>query len=130
MIVVKTVYVKRLPPKNAMVHLQDAISSCSPEEIRKPHPSPDLHYFEMYWYSPAVGGVQKNVLRLLYPTYRMAVEEHDKMFDRLFGNTKDWVDDYYTPQFKEIEKEILISRENRRILEMWKAKYDKGLRNV
>lgn len=130
MIVVKTVYVKRLPPKNAMVHLQDAISSCSPEEIRKPHPSPDLHYFEMYWYSPAVGGVQKNVLRLLYPTYRMAVEEHDKMFNRLFGNTKDWVDDYYTPQFKEIEKEILISRENRRILEMWKAKYDKGLRNV
>lgn len=130
MIVVKTVYVKRLPPKNAMVHLQDAISSCSPEEIKKPHPSPDLHYFEMYWYSPAVGGVQKNVLRLLYPTYRMAVEEHDKMFDRLFGNTKDWVDDYYTPQFKEIQKEILISRENRRILEAWKAKYDKGLRNV
>lgn len=128
MIVVKTVYVKRLPPKNAMVHLQDAISSCSPEEIKKPHPSPDLHYFEMYWYSPAVGGVQKNVLRLLYPTYRMAVEEHDKMFDRLFGNTKDWVDDYYTPQFKEIQKEILISRENRRILEAWKAKYDKGLR--
>lgn len=130
MIVVRTVYVKRLPPKNAIVRLTPAISSCSPEEIKKPNPKPDLHYFEMYWYSPAVGGVQKNILRLLYPTYKMASEEYDIMHNKLFGNTKDWIDDWYEPQFKEMQKEIMISRENRRILEEWKAKYEQGSKYV
>lgn len=126
MIVVKTVYVKRLPPKNAIVHINSAISSCSPEEIKRPNPSPDLHYFELYWYTKVFGGAQKNILRLLYPTYQMAVEEHEKMYQRLFGNTEGWVDAYYDPQFKAIQKEIKISKENRKILEEWKAKYEKG----
>lgn len=128
MIVVKTVYVKRLPPKNAIVHINSAVSSCSPEEIKRANPSPDLHYFELYWYTKAFGGAQKNVLRMLYPNYKMAVEEHDRMFQRLFGNTNDWVDDYYEPQFKALQKEIKISKENRKILEDWKAKYDTYLK--
>ena len=128
MIVVKTVYVKKLPPKNTVVHLRPAISSCSPEEIKKQNPSPDLHYFELYWNSPAVGGVQQNVLRFLYPTYKMAVEEHDKMFDKLFGNTDGWIDKYYESQLKSLKKEFEISRENRKTLEKWKAKYDTSLR--
>lgn len=128
MIVVRTVYVKRLPPKNAIVHLNPAISSCSPEEIKKANPKPDLHYFEMYWYSSAVGGVQKNILRLLYPSYKMAYEEYNVMHDKLFGKTNDWIDDYYDSQFKEMEKEIMISRQNRKILEDWKRKYDAGAR--
>lgn len=128
MIVVKTVYVKRLPPKNAIVHLNSAISSCSPEEIKKPNPKPDLHYFEMYWFTKSVGGAQKNVLRLLYPTYQMACEEHDVMMNKLFGNTHGWVDDYYEPQFAEMQKELKISRENREILEEWKRKYDQGIK--
>lgn len=127
MIVVKTVYVKRLPPKNAIVHLNSAVSSCSPEEIKRPNPSPDLHYFELYWFTKAFGGAQKNVLRLLYPNYKMAVEEHDKMCQRLFGNTADWVDNYYADGLKSIQNELKISKENRKILEEWKAKYDKGL---
>lgn len=126
MIVVKTVYAKRLPPKNANVHLIPAVSSCSAEEIKKPNPTPDLHYFEMYWYTKAVGGVQKNILRLLYPNYKMAVEEYEMMHQRLFGNTDDWVDDYYEPQFKEMQKEIKICKENRETLERWKQKYDQG----
>ena len=124
MIVVKTVYVKRLPPKKTLVRLAPAISSCSPEEIKRPNPSPDLHYFELYWYTQAVGGAQKNILRLLYPTYKMAVEEYEKMYQRLFGNTNDWIDDYYEPQIKAIQKEIKISKENRKVLEEWKAKYE------
>ena len=128
MIVVKTVYVKRLPPKDTCIHLVSACSSCSAAELKKDNPSPDLHYFEMFWFSKAVGGVQKNVLRLLYPSYRMAVEEHDKMFQRLFGNTKDWIDDYYLPQIEAMKQEILISKENRKILEDWKAKYDAYLK--
>lgn len=127
MIVVRTVYVKRLPPKNAVLHLSPAISSCSPEEIKKPNPRPDLHYFEMYWYTQAFGGVQKNVLRLLYPTYKMACEEYDIMQQRLFGKTEGWVDEYYESHLKELQKEIKISKENRRNLERWKAKYDQGL---
>lgn len=127
MIVVRTVYVKKLPPKNTIVHLQNAISSCSPEEIKKPNPQPDLHYFEMYWYTPAVGGVQKNILRLLYPTYKMAVEEHDVMYQKLFGNTDGWVDEYYESQLKETKKEIKISKENRQVLEKWRTKYEQGL---
>lgn len=128
MIVVKTVYVKRLPPKNAIIHLVSACSSCSPTEIKKENPKPDLHYFEMVWYSKAVGGVQKNILRLLYPTYKMAVEEHDKMQQRLFGRTEDWVDEWYEPQMEAIKKEIQISKENRKILEEWKAKYERGIK--
>lgn len=128
MIVVRTVYVKKLPPKNTVIHLQSAISSCSPEEIKKPNPKPDLHYFEMYWYTQAVGGVQKNVLRLLYPTYKMAVEEHDAMYRRLFGNTEEWVDEYYESQLKAIKNEIKISKENRLTLQKWKEKYEQGLR--
>lgn len=128
MIVVRTVYVKKLPPKNTIVHLQSAISSCSPEEIKKPNPKPDLHYFEMYWYTPAVGGVQKNILRLLYPTYKMAVEEHDIMYKKLFGNTDGWVDEYYESQSKIAKKEIKISKENRLTLQKWKDKYEQGLR--
>lgn len=124
MIVVKTVYVKRLPPKNATVHLLSACSSCSPEELKRPNPKPDLHYFEICWYTQAVGGAQKNVLRLLFPNYRMAVEEHDAMHERLFGKTQDWIDPYYEPQFKAIQKEILISKENRETLKKWKEKYD------
>ena len=130
MIVVRTVFVKRLPPKNAVIHLNSAISSCSPEEIKKPNPKPDLHYFEMYWFTQAVGGVQKNVLRLLYPTYKMAVEEHDSMYRKLFGNTNGFVDEYYESQLKELQKEIKISKENRKTLERWKAKYDQGVKNV
>ena len=126
--VVKTVYVKRLPPKDTLVRLADAISSCSPEEIQKPNPQPDLHYFEMYWYTPAVGGVQKNILRLLFPSYRDAVEEHNKMFNRLFGKTEGWIDEYYVPGFKAIHKECLISKENRKNLELWKSKYDQNMR--
>lgn len=129
MIVVKTVYAKRLPPKNVNVHLTPAVSSCSAEEIKKPNPTPDLHYFEMYWYTKAVGGAQKNILRLLYPSYKMAVEEYEIMHQRLFGNTDDWVDDYYEPQFKEMQKEIKICKENREILERWKAKYEQGRKN-
>ena len=129
MIVVKTVYAKRLPPKNANVHLTPAGSSCSAEEIKKPNPTPDLHYFEMYWYTKAVGGVQKNILRLLYPNYKMAVEEYEMMHQRLFGNTDDWIDDYYESQFKEMQKEIKICKENREILERWKAKYEQGRKN-
>ena len=129
MIVVKTVYAKRLPPKNANVHLTPALSSCSAEEIKKPNPTPDLHYFEMYWYTKAVGGVQKNILRLLYPNYKMAVEEYEMMHQRLFGNTDDWIDDYYESQFKEMQKEIKICKENREILERWKAKYEQGRKN-
>ena len=129
MIVVKTVYVKRLPPKNAAVHLVSACSSCSPEEIKKEHPTPDLHYFEIYWYTKAVGGAQKNVLRLLYPTYQMAVEEHDAMFARLFGKTEGWVDDYYEPYLTAMKQEILISKENRVALEKWKQKYEQGRKN-
>lgn len=128
MIVSKTVYVNRLPPKDATVHLLEAISSCSPEEIKKPNPTPDLHYFEMYWFSKGVGGVQKNILRLLFPTYRDAVEQREAMFQRLFGATPGWIDDYYTPGFKAIQQEIKISRENRINLEKWKAKYDKSMR--
>ena len=128
MIVVKTVYVKRLPPKNAIIHLVSACSSCSPAEIKKENPKPDLHYFEMVWYSKAVGGVQKNILRLLYPTYKMAVEEHDKMQQRLFGRTEDWVDEWYEPQMEAIKKEIQISKENRKILEEWKTKYERGIK--
>ena len=128
MIVVRTVYVKKLPPKNTVIHLQSAISSCSPEEIKKPNPKPDLHYFEMYWYTPAVGGVQKNILRLLYPTYKMAVEEHDIMYKKLFGNTEGWVDEYYESQSKTTKKEIKISKENRLTLQKWKDKYEQGLR--
>lgn len=124
MIVVKTVYVKRLPPKNATVYLLDACSSCSPEEIKKPNPKPDLHYFEIYWYTQAVGGTQKNILRLLFPNYKMAVEEHDAMHDRLFGKTSDWIDPYYEPQFKAIQSELKISRENRETLKRWKEKYE------
>lgn len=129
MIVVKTVYAKRLPPKNANVHLTPAVSSCSAEEIKKTNPTPDLHYFEMYWYTKAVGGVQKNILRLLYPNYKMAVEEYEMMHQRLFGNTDDWIDDYYESQFKEMQKEIKICKENREILERWKAKYEQGRKN-
>ena len=129
MIVVKTVYAKRLPPKSANVHLTPAVSSCSAEEIKKPNPTPDLHYFEMYWYTKAVGGVQKNILRLLYPNYKMAVEEYEMMHQRLFGNTDDWIDDYYESQFKEMQKEIKICKENREILERWKAKYEQGRKN-
>ena len=129
MIVVKTVYAKRLPPKNANVHLTPAVSSCSAEEIKKLNPTPDLHYFEMYWYTKAVGGVQKNILRLLYPNYKMAVEEYEMMHQRLFGNTDDWIDDYYESQFKEMQKEIKICKENREILERWKAKYEQGRKN-
>lgn len=128
MIVVRTVYVKRLPPKNAIVHLNPAISSCSPEEIKRPNPKPDLHYFEMYWFSPAVGGVQKNILRLLYPSYTMAYEEYNSMHDKLFGKTQGWVDDYYESQLKEMQKELMVSRQNRKILEDWKKKYDAGVR--
>lgn len=124
MIVVRTVYVKRLPPKNAIVHIDSAISSCSPEEIKRPNPKPDLHYFELYWYTKGVGGAQKNILRLLYPTYKMACEEHDIMYKKLFGNTENWIDDYYDPQFKAIQKEIKISKENRKILEGWKEQYE------
>lgn len=129
MIVVKTVYAKRLPPKNANVHLTPAVSSCSAEEIKKPNPTPDLHYFEMYWYTKAVGGAQKNILRLLYPSYKMAVEEYEIMHQRLFGKTDDWIDDYYEPQFKEMQKEIKICKENRETLERWKQKYDQGRKN-
>ena len=129
MIVVKTVYAKRLPPKNANVHLTPAVSSCSAEEIKKPNPTPDLHYFEMYWYTKAVGGAQKNILRLLYPSYKMAVEEYEMMHQRLFGKTADWIDDYYESQFKEMQKEIKICKENREILERWKAKYEQGRKN-
>ena len=124
MMVVKTEYVKRLPPKNTTIHLLDAISSCSPEEIKKPNPKPDLHYFEIYWYTPTFGGLKKNILRMLFPSYKDAVEQHDVMYKKLFGNTDGWVDEYYEPQFKEIQKEIKISRENRQILEKWKAKYE------
>ena len=123
--VVRTVYVKRLPPKNATIHLVDAISSCSPEEIKRPNPKPDLHYFEMYWYTPAVGGVQKNVLRLLFPTYKDAVQQHEIMYQQLFGNTDGWIDEYYNEGIKSIQKEIKISRENRKILERWSAKYER-----
>ena len=126
MVVVKTVYVKRLPPKNATVRLLSAISSCSPEEIKKPNPKPDLHYFEMYWYTPSFGGVQKNVLRLLFPTYKIAQEQHDIMFNKLFGNTVDWCDDYYQMRQDELKKELKISKENRKIMEDWKKKYDQG----
>ena len=129
MIVVKTVYAKRLPPKNANVHLTPAVSSCSAEEIKKPNPTPDLHYFEMYWYTKAVGGVQKNILRLLYPNYKMAVEEYEMMLLRLFGKTEGWIDGYYEPQFKEMQKEIKICKENREKLERWKAKYEQGRKN-
>lgn len=126
MIVVKTVYAKRLPPKNANVHLTPAVSSCSAEEIKKPNPTPDLHYFEMYWYTKAVGGVQKNILRLLYPNYKMAVEEYETMHQRLFGKTEGWVDDYYEPYLTAMKQEILISKENRIALEKWKQKYDRS----
>ena len=124
MMVVKTVYVKRLPPKNTTVHLLNAISSCSPEEIKKPNPKPDLHYFEMYWYTPSFGGVQKNVLRLLFPTYKDAVEQHDIMYKKMFGNTDGWVDKYYEEGLKNLKKELKISKENRQTLEKWKAKYE------
>lgn len=120
MIVVRTVYVKRLPPKKTIIHINPAISSCSPEEIKKPNPRPDLHYFEIYWYTQAVGGVQKNVLRLLYPTYKMAVEEHDAMYKKLYGQTENWVDEYYESQLKELRKKIKISKENRLTLQKWR----------
>lgn len=100
MVIVKTVYVKRMPPKSANVHLRPACSSCSPEEIRKPNPTPDLHYFEMYWYTTTFGGIQKNILRLLYPDYKSAAEEYEQTFQRMFGNTQDWVDDYYAERLK------------------------------
>ena len=129
MIVVKTVYAKRLAPKNANVHLTPAVSSCSAEEIKKPNPTPDLHYFEMYWYTKAVGGVQKNILRLLYPNYKMAVEEYEMMHQRLFFFIDDWIDDYNESQLKEMQKEIKICKENREILERWKAKYEQGRKN-
>ena len=129
MIVVRTVYVKRFPPKNTVVRLLPAISSCSPEQLKKEKPSPDLHYFEMYWYTPSFGGLQKNVLRLLYPTYKMACEEYEKMYQRLFGKTEGWIDDYYEPQLKEMQKEIKICKENRETLERWKQKYDQGRKN-
>jgi len=125
--VVRTVYVKRLPPKNATVHLLDAISSCSPEEIKRPNPTPDLHYFEIYWYTPMVGGVQKNILRLLFPTYKIAQQQHDIMYQKLFGNTEGWCDSYYKEGLKAVQKELKISRENRKTLEKWKDKYDQGL---
>lgn len=128
MVIVKTVYVKRMPPKNAIVHLRPAISSCSPEEIKKTNPQPDLHYFEMYWYTPAVGGVQQNILRLLYPTYQMACQEYDKMFEKLFGKTDEWIDEYYDEQLKGLKTEFKISRENRHQLNIWKEKYEKELR--
>jgi hypothetical protein len=80
----------------------------------------------MYWYTKAVGGAQKNILRLLFPSYKMAVEEYEIMHQRLFGNTDGWIDDYYEPQFKEIQKEIKICKENRETLERWKQKYDQG----
>ena len=124
MIVVKTVYVKRLPPKNAVIHLISACSSCSPEELKKPNPQPDLHYYEIYWYTRAVGGMQKNILRLLYPTYKMAVEEHDAMYKRLFGATEGFVDEYYESQLKALQNEIKISKENRKTLEKWRTKYE------
>lgn len=127
MVVVKTVYVKRLPPKNANIHLMDAISSCSPEEIKKPNPKPDLHYFEMYWYSPTFGGVKKNVLRLLFPSYKDAQKQHDILFQKLFGNTRDWIDEYYEEGLEAMKQELKISAENRNIIEEWKAKYDQGL---
>ena len=127
MIVVKTVYVKKLPPKNTIIHLQSAISSCSPEEIKRPNPSPDLHYFEIYWYTKVFGGAQKNILRFLYPTYQMAVEEHDRFFEKMFGNTEDWVDAYYEPQIRSLQKELKISRENRRVLENWRQKYEQSV---
>lgn len=126
MLVVKTVYVKRLPPKNATVHLRNAISSCSPEEIKKPNPKPDLHYFEIYWHTPSFGGVQRNILRLLFPTYKDAVEQYEIMHQKLFGKTEDWVDEYYEEGLKGIQKELKISKENRKILEEWKEKYDQG----
>ena len=128
MIVAKTVYVKRLPPRNTLIYIRDAISSCSPEEIKKANPKPDLHYFEIYWYTQTFGGVQKNILRLLFPSYRDAVEQHDIMYKKLFGNTDDWVDDYYNDGIKALQKEIKISKENRMILEEWRQKYDQGLR--
>ena len=56
----------------------------------------------------------------------MAYEEYNSMHDKLFGKTQGWVDDYYESQLKEMEKEIMVSRENRKILEDWKAKYDAG----
>ena len=124
MIVVRTVYVKKLPPKNSIVHLNPAISSCSPEEIKRPNPRPDLHYFELYWYTQAVGGAQKNILRMLYPTYKMAVEEHDALQQKLFGNTEGWIDEYYDEQLKEIKKELKISKENRLTIQKWKDKYE------
>lgn len=127
MVVVKTVYVKRLPPKNANVHLLDAISSCSPEEIKKPNPKPDLHYFEMYWYTPTFGGVKKNVLRLLFPTYKDAQKQHDILFQKLFGNTPGWINEYYEEGLEAMKQELKISAENRKILEMWREKYDQGL---
>ena len=118
---IETVYVNRLPPKDAVVHLLEAISSCSPEEIKKPNPQPDLHYFEMYWYSKKRGGgVRKNILRLLYPTYHDAVEEREAMFKRLFGCTPDWVDGYYAPQLRSIDRELKISRQNRIALKKWR----------
>lgn len=127
MVVVKTVYVKRLPPKNANVHLLDAISSCSPEEIKKPNPKPDLHYFEMYWYTPTFGGVKKNVLRLLFPTYKDAQKQHDILFQKLFGNTPGWINEYYEEGLEAMKQELKISAENRKILELWREKYDQGL---
>lgn len=105
MVFIKTVYVSRFPPKTAIVHLRPAISSCSPEEIKKPNPSPDLHYFEMYWYSKMVGGLQKNVLRLLYPDYQTACEEYEKTFQHMFGNTEGWIDEYYARRLKKRMKQ-------------------------
>lgn len=119
MVIVKTVYVNKLPPKNTVIHLVNAVSSCSPEEIKKPHPKPDLHYFEMFWYTPAFGGFQKNIIRMLYPSYDIAVEQHDIMQKKLFGNSENWIDSYYEAELKTIKKELKISRDNRIKMKRW-----------
>lgn len=114
------VYVNKMPPRGVTVRLLEAISSCSPEEIKKPNPVPDMHYFELYWYSKKPGGGwQKNILRLLYPTYRDAVNEREAMFRRLFGGTPDWVDREYESQIKKINSELKVARRNRENLKQW-----------
>ena len=127
MIVVKTVYVKRLPPKNTIIHLNAAISSCSPEEIKKPNPTPDLHYFEMYWFTQAVGGFQKNVLRLLFPTYKMACEEHDVVYKRLYGGTEGWIDEWYDNQITKLKEMLKTAKENKKALQEWDKNYGKNM---
>jgi len=112
------VYVKKLPEnkKNINFRFNSAISSCSAQMIKSPNPTPDLHYFEIYWLeriNKRNMDFVKKILRVYCDSYRAAQEKQQSEYNRLVGGLEDgYVDEDLDAQVRAQQLSARVGRDN------------------